>query len=74
MKIIDDFLKGKNKLKEKLQQEAQLINKPKKSSKPKKNVNLKLKRKESIKSQKGGNYNNQKERLFQNLKLISNSM
>ena len=78
LKIIDEFFKGKNKLKEKLQEEAQLINKPnkpKKSSKPKKKVNLKFKRKESIKSQKGGNYyNKNKERLLQNLKLISNSM
>ena len=76
LKTIDDFIKGKNKLKEKLQAAALEINQPKKKAKsaPKKKVNLKAQRKASIK-QKGGNSQDLfEERLIQNFNLILNSM
>ena len=71
LKIIDDYFKGKNKLKEKLQQQALEVNKPKKKSKPVKKVSLKDQRKASIKSQSGGDASNVfEDRLLENLNII----
>jgi ankyrin repeat protein len=77
LKTIDDFIKGKNKLREKLQAAALEINQPnkKKKSAPKKKVSIKDQRKASIKQQKGGNnLNGLEERLLQNFNIILNSM
>lgn len=77
LKTIDEFMKGKTKLREKLQAAALEINQPnkKKKSTPKKKISIKAQRKASMKQQKGGNKQNLiEERLFQNLNLILNSM
>lgn len=77
LKTIDDFIKGKNKLREKLQAAALEINQPNKKKKPspKKKVSIKAQRKASMKIQKGGNTHTLvEERLFQNLNIILNSM
>ena len=77
LKTIDEFIKGKNKLREKLQAAALELNNPKKkkSSTKKKKISIKDQRKASLKTQKGGNpVNLLEDRLFQNLNLILNSM